>query len=225
MPSLPKEITQRIADAHSAFRETLVPTVRRRWDMIPGEPGRPRVGWVEEPVSQMVDGHWHRRNTAQAEHVRAYLLVLAAIHQDIKEAGHAGPDLPELKANCAALDITGPLLLPEEQQLAAVDFRYACFADEASFQWCDFNGYADFHRADFKGKARFDHVCFNAGADFRRTVFCQSANFICAMADDERLADFSWATFIGFADFEGHINPHFSFDQAKFLGGADFDAI
>ncbi|MDD5295824.1 MAG: pentapeptide repeat-containing protein [Rhodocyclaceae bacterium] len=223
MPSLPKEFTQRIADAHRAFRETLVPVVRRYQTAGLGKDRQPEVRWHEEPIGQMIGGRWHVRHKAQAKDVRAYLLELAAIRQGIEEADLAGVDLPELNANCAALDITGPLILPKELRLCAVDFRHTCFADEVSFENCDFQGYADFHWADFKGEARFDNVCFEAGADFLRTVFCQSAHFMRAMGSDEREVDFSWATFIGYADLEGHINRHFHFDQAKFLGGMDFD--
>lgn len=165
----------------------------------------------------------HSRQIAQAGDVRAYLLTLCQLQQTASATGMGSDLLADLTANCSKLEISGALVLPTKRVLCRVDFRQSCFADEVSFADCNFDVYADFQQAEFKAAARFDNVSFAAGANFQRCVFHQSAHFFCAMADEQKLADFSWAIFTGFADFESHINPTFRFDHAQFLGGADFD--
>lgn len=211
---------QRIAAAHAAFQKACARRVRRYEVARMTRHGRAELVWVEDPIGEMLDDRWQPRQTVQAESLRAYLLELAEIRLQLTQAKVT--DLPELQAHCALLEVSGALELPPSTRLPALDFRRTKFLDDVTFRDLAFLGHANFHRADFLGEADFDNAHFHQGGDFRRTVFCKSAGFFCAMGEDGDKVDFSLATFVGYADFEGYISHHFEFNDVKYLGGTDF---
>jgi hypothetical protein len=197
IPSWPS----RIADTHAAFRAKLVPVMDRL--------GNRETAHLAEGV--------RLRYRVQAEDVAVYLVRLSELLGGMTAAGFAPP--PELKADCAVLVIESALVLPCPIDLPALDFRSTRFMADASFSDATFLGFANFHRADFLGEADFDNADYLQGGNFRRTVFCKSAGFFCAMSDQN--VDFSGATFMGYADFEGYVSGGFNFDDVKFLGGTE----
>jgi uncharacterized protein YjbI with pentapeptide repeats len=194
-------VLSHIAAVHADFRANLVPVMDRF--------GNQQSAYLDERV--------RLRYRAQAEDVAAYLVKLSALFSEMAAAGFAPP--PDLKAECAVLVIENSLVLPCPIDLPALDFRSTRFQADANFIEATFLGFANFHRADFLGEADFKNADFLQGGDFRRTVFCKSAGFFCAMCDQK--VDFSGATFVGYADFEGYVSGGFKFDDVKFLGGTE----
>lgn len=192
----------RVEVAHADFRAKRVPLMDHMGNQL--------NACLEDGV--------HLRYRVQAEDVAAYLLRLSGLLDEMAADGLPMP--PELKADCAVLVVNEPLILPSPIALPALDFRGTRFLSDVTLSDAVFHGHANFHRADFLGEADFTNANFHQGADYRRTVFCKGTGFFCAMGN--RIIDFSGATFIGHADFEGHISSDFNFDDVKFLGGTDF---
>lgn len=207
---------------HRTFRDSLIPIVRRCEVARLDRGGRPELVSGEEPQGAYLDNRWRPCQKAQADQVRTYLLALGEIAREIEAAGGNVPDMAELKADCAMLEIDGVLELPPETRLPALDFRECRFHAAVSFRDVAFLDYANFKRADFLDKADFANTDFLQGGSFRRCVFCKFASFFCLMGNAKRAVDFTSATFIGYADFEGAISNDFVFADMKFLDAADF---
>lgn len=193
--------TRRLATLHADFEARLRPV-------------RNRHGEAE---GVMLAEGWRLRRVVSGDELAAYLVALSGASRDWLLVGQ---DLPlDCGARCAALVVGSAFQLPA-LDLPPLDFRSALFQSDAGFKDCRFRGFADFDGADFLGRADFRNADFHLGACFHRTVFCREAEFFCAMADGP--VDFSDATFVGYADFEGYVAGAFRFDGAKFLGGEDF---
>jgi uncharacterized protein YjbI with pentapeptide repeats len=83
--------------------------------------------------------------------------------------------------------------------LDSVSFCRATFLGNANFDRVVFLGAADFSEASFAQEVRFEQADFHRRADFRNVTFSGNSTFRSVKFHDD--AHFSYATFMGWADF------------------------
>jgi len=140
----------------------------------------------------------------------------------------------------------GKFSLPEESQLGisdiVLDFRYAVFEDDASFEGANFTGDVQFSGTIFTTSVHFEDVVFDGNTSFVNTVFNESAYFddavFCGQArfgEDyaiysgsqfNEMALFEGAEFEGRVNFRGmRVKRWAKYNQCKFKDEVDFTGV